>query len=104
MGASPDEREAGGRRLMGRVAGILFLVGSAMSALGILLPHAAQADTRGFWILAGATAAAGVALLVAAELIPRRGYEGVMLIASVAVTLSLYLNGEIHGAPAAGNQ
>jgi diguanylate cyclase (GGDEF)-like protein len=104
MGESPDQREVGRRRLMGRVAGILFLVGSAMSALGILLPHAAQADVRGFWILAGATAAAGVGLLLAADLISRRGYEGVMVIASLAVTLSLYLNGEIHGAPAAGNQ
>jgi diguanylate cyclase (GGDEF)-like protein len=89
---------------MGRVAGWLFLIGSAMTIVGIGLPHARQADIRGFWVMAAGTALAGSLILHNSHRISRRGYEACMLVASLTITLSLYLNGERHGAPSAGNQ
>jgi diguanylate cyclase (GGDEF)-like protein len=89
---------------MGRVAGTLFLLGSALSILGILLPHSPQAEVVGFWAIALATAVIGVLLLRYRDRLPERAYQGVMLIGSLTVTLSLYFNGERLGASSAGNQ
>jgi diguanylate cyclase (GGDEF)-like protein len=89
---------------MGRVAGGLYVAGAVMTVLGILLPHARQADITGFWAIALGTAAAGALLLRFAPRIPLRGYQACMLVGSVTVTLSLYFNGERFGAHSAGNQ
>ena len=89
---------------MGRVSASLFLLGSAMTVSGVLLPHSSKADIDGFWAMAAGTALLGVLLLAFGERIPTRGYEGLMLLGSLTVTLSLFFNGERHGAPSAGNQ
>jgi diguanylate cyclase (GGDEF)-like protein len=89
---------------MGRVAGTLFLIGSVMTVMGILLPHSSKADIGGFWGIAAGTAVVGTLLVRNPRRLPARSYEWLMLLGSVTVTLSLYFNGERHGAPSAGNQ
>src|SRR6478672_6795005 len=92
------------RGMQGRVAGALFLFGSTMTVGGMLLPHAPQVDANGFWVLAAVTAVAGVLLTAYSSRLPVRAYPWVMLVASLLVTVSLYFNGERHGAASAGNQ
>ena len=94
----------GARATMGRVAGALFLIGSAMTVLGLVLPHSAQVDTGGFWVMGGGLAVGACALFRYGPRLSLRSYEGWMLIGSVTVTLSIYFNGERHGGPSAGNQ
>jgi hypothetical protein len=89
---------------MGRVAGALFLIGAALTISGVLLPHSPEADVGGFWLLAAGTAPIGLLLVSYARHIPESAYRWVMLLGSLIVTLSLYLNGERHGGPSAGNQ
>jgi diguanylate cyclase (GGDEF)-like protein len=92
------------RVMMGRVAGTLFLIGSALTVLGILLPHSSKADVSGFWAMAAGTALAAMVLFRYAPRLSLRSYEFCMLLGSLTVTLSLYFNGERHGGPSAGNQ
>jgi diguanylate cyclase (GGDEF)-like protein len=89
---------------MGRVAGTLFLIGTAMTVMGILLPHSSRTDDSGFWGIAVATAIGGTLLFRYSARLPAWSYECWMLLGSVIVTFSLYFNGERHGAPSAGNQ
>jgi diguanylate cyclase (GGDEF)-like protein len=89
---------------MGRVAGALFLIGAALTISGVLLPHSPDADVTGFWLLAAGTAPVGLLLVSYARLVPESAYRWVMLLGSLIVTLSLYLNGERRGGPSAGNQ
>jgi diguanylate cyclase (GGDEF)-like protein len=90
--------------MMGQVAATLFLIGSAMTVLAILLPHSPKADLGGFWAMAGGTGLAALLLFRYARRLSLRSYECCMLLASLTVTLSLYFNGERHGGPSAGNQ
>jgi diguanylate cyclase (GGDEF)-like protein len=92
------------REAMGRVAGALFLIGAALTVSGVLLPHSREAEVGGFWLLAAGTAPIGLLLVLYARRIPEGAYRWVMLLGSLIVTLSLYLNGERHGGPSAGNQ
>lgn len=94
----------GSSEAMGRVAGALFSIGAAMTIGGVLLPHSPEADVSGFWLLAAGTGPVGLLLVSYARHIPESVYRWVMLLGSVIVTLSLYLNGERHGGPSAGNQ
>src|SRR6476469_8803393 len=55
MRVRTGESEAA-RVTMGRVAGTLFVAGTALTVVGILLPHSPKADVVGFWGLAAATA------------------------------------------------
>jgi diguanylate cyclase (GGDEF)-like protein len=89
---------------MGRLAGTLYLIGSAMTVLGLLLPHSPEVDLAGFWWIAAGTAAAGALLFGYARRLPAWAYQWVMLLASATITLSLYFNGERHGGASAGNQ
>jgi diguanylate cyclase (GGDEF)-like protein len=92
------------RVTMGRVAATLFVAGSALTVLGILLPHSPKADVGGFWAMACGTALGAVLLFRCAARMSPPAYECCMLIASAIITLSIYFNGERHGAPSAGNQ
>ena len=89
---------------MGRVAGTLFVAGTALTVLGIVLPHSSKADVGGFWALAGGTALGALLLFRYAARLPQRSYECCMFIGSAIITLSIYFNGERHGGPSAGNQ
>jgi diguanylate cyclase (GGDEF)-like protein len=89
---------------MGRVAGTLFLIGSAMTVLGIVLPHSPRVDVNGFWVMAAGTALIAMLLLRWPGRLSTRTYGWCMLLGSLTVTLSLYFNGERHGGPSAGNQ
>jgi diguanylate cyclase (GGDEF)-like protein len=89
---------------MARVAGTLFLLGSALSVAGILLPHSPKAEVLGFWSIALATAVIAVPLLRYGHRLPEGAYQWVMLLGSLIVTLSLYFNGERLGGASAGNQ
>jgi diguanylate cyclase (GGDEF)-like protein len=93
-----------GRATMGRVAATLYLTGSAMTVLCILLPHSPKVDIGGFWAIAGGTGLVALLLFRYAERLSPRSYELFMLLASLTITLSLYFNGERHGGPSAGNQ
>lgn len=92
------------RATMGRVAGVLFAIGSAMTVGGILLPHSPQADLTGFWVMGAVTAVCAAALLHYAPRLSMRSYVAWMLVGSVIITLSIYFNGERHGGASAGNQ
>src|SRR4051794_31398924 len=89
---------------MGRVAGVLYLIGSGLTVGGVLLPHSAKADVTAFWFMAVAMAVVGAALLRAADRLPQWSYSLAMLLGSVIITLSLYFNGERLGGHSAGNQ
>jgi diguanylate cyclase (GGDEF)-like protein len=89
---------------MARVAATLFLIGAVMTVVGILLPHSPQIDLGGFWAIAAATVLVALLLFRYPRRLPAGSFEGLMLIASVTVTLSVYFNGERHGGPSAGNQ
>jgi hypothetical protein len=103
MGVRLDQTDTS-RATMGRVAGTLFLSGSAMTVLGILLPHSPQADVGGFWAMAGGTALGASVLFRYARRLSLRSYECWMLLGSITITLSIYFNGERHGGSSAGNQ
>jgi diguanylate cyclase (GGDEF)-like protein len=92
------------RVTMGRVAGTLFVAGTALTVVGILLPHSSKADVGGFWALAAGTALGALLLFRYAAGLSLRSYECCMVIASAIITLSIYFNGERHGGPSAGNQ
>ena len=89
---------------MGRVAAVLFSIGSVMTVGGILLPHSPEADVGGFWVMAAATAVGAGVLFRYAPRLSMRAYLAWMVVASVTVTLSIYFNGERHGGPSADNE
>lgn len=89
---------------MGRVAGLLFLVGSAMTIVSIVFPHSPEADVDGFWAIAAATAVLAALLFAAAERLPSWSYQAFIAVGSLIVSLALYFNGERHGGASAGNQ
>jgi diguanylate cyclase (GGDEF)-like protein len=92
------------RVTMGRVAGLLFLVGSATTVVAIALPHSPQADIAGFWGIAIGTALGAALLLGFSARLPNWLYPGVMVVGTAIVSLSLYFNGERHGGPPADNE
>lgn len=49
---------------VGRVAGTLFLIGSVMTVMGILLPDSSKVDVGRFWGIAAGTAIVGALLSV----------------------------------------
>jgi diguanylate cyclase (GGDEF)-like protein len=89
---------------MGRIAGTLFWIGTAMTVIGLLLPHSPDVDVEGFWVIAAVTAVGGALLFRYAGRLPLWSYFWWMLLGSVIVTVSLYFNGERYGARSAGNQ
>ena len=82
------------------IGGVLFLLGGAVTLLGLAAPHGPGVDTGGYLILAVALLLAGGVLLV----LPKRfgPYVPPFVIAGaiVACTAAVYLNGErLGGAP-----
>jgi diguanylate cyclase (GGDEF)-like protein len=89
---------------MGRVAGLLFLVGSAMTMISIVFPHSPKAEIDGFWAIAAATGAIAAVLFAWSERLPSWSYQAFLAVGSVIVSLAIYFNGERHGGASAGNQ
>lgn len=89
---------------MGRVAGLLFLVGSVTTVVAILFPHSPRADVDAFWALAVFTALFAVVLLATCERLPAWPYQAVMVVGSLIVSLAIYFNGERLGGHAADNE
>ena len=89
---------------MARVAGVLFLAGSAITVLAIVFPHSAKADVDGFWAMAAGTAAVATLLFAWRERLPTWSFQGFMVLATLVISLSLYFNGERLGGPAADNE
>lgn len=89
---------------MGQVAGLLFLVGTVMTVLGIVFPHSPQADVAGFWVLAALMAAISLAVFALRERLPSSAYRLVIALGSAVVSLAVYFNGERHGGRAADNE
>ncbi len=89
---------------MGPVAGLLFLVGSVITVAAILFPHSPKADIDGFWAIAAGTAVVAAVLLGLHERLPAWVYQGVMVLGTLTISLTLYFNGERHGGPAADNE
>jgi diguanylate cyclase (GGDEF)-like protein len=104
MQRTPAAGHSASSLTMGRIAGTLFWIGTAMTVMGLLLPHSPRVDVGGFWAIAAATAVGGAVLFRYAGRLPPWSYVWWMLLGSVIVTLSLYFNGERHGASSAGNQ
>lgn len=96
--------EHAARTTMDRSAGVIFLVGSLVTALSILFPHSAKADIGGFWALAAATGLMAALLLGWAGRLPVWSHQIFMGLGSVMISLALYFNGERHGGHAAGNE
>lgn len=89
---------------MGQVAGLLFLVGTVTTVLGIVFPHSPQAEVAGFWVLAAVMAATSLGLFALRERLPRSAYLVVIALGSAIVSLAVYFNGERHGGRAADNE
>jgi hypothetical protein len=85
---------------MVRVAGLLFLAGSVLTVLGIVFPHSPKADLDGFWAIAAGTAVVAILLLGSRERLPTWSLQGFMVLATLTISLSLYLNGERLGGAA----
>jgi diguanylate cyclase (GGDEF)-like protein len=103
MGLQPGSRTAA-RAMMVRVAGLLFLAGSMITVLGIVFPHSAKADVDGFWAIAAGTAAVATLLFAWRDRLPTWSFQGLMVLATVIISLSLYFNGERLGGPGADNE
>jgi diguanylate cyclase (GGDEF)-like protein len=101
---SPPKSTAAAPAEMGRVAGLLFGVGTVTTVVSIAFPHSPQADVTGFWAIAGFLAVASVVLFAASEHMPAWAYQGVMVLASAIVSLAIYFNGERLGGRAASNE
>lgn len=89
------------RRDIRTFAGSLFFItGGAVSLLGLLVPHPAEMDERGYVVLAAAMIAVGLFLLLflPTRLIPTATNVGVA-IGIVAATFATYFNGEANGGP-----
>ncbi len=89
---------------MGPVAGLMFLVGSVITVAAILAPHSPKADITGFWAIAAGLAVIGAALLRWHGRLPAWVYQGVMVLGTLTISLTLYFNGERHGGPSADNE
>ena len=92
------------RVTMGRVAGLLYVVGFVTTIVAIVLPHSPQADLTGFAFLAIAMAAIATLLLALGQRLPLWAYDLAMIAGTVIVSLTLYFNGERLGGPAADNE
>ena len=89
---------------MGGRAAALFGAASAVTALGLVLPHVPQVDAGGLIVVSVTAALVAVALLVGRERIPEAAYPGIAAAGTGLVSLALYFNGERHGGPAGGDE
>jgi len=90
-----------------RLGGFLFVSGTAITIIAVVVPHPATVNTTGLWYLAGAEAL--VALLLvgagASGRRPGRWFPVLTIITAIAaVTAGVYLNGERVGGPTVLNE
>ena len=102
--ATESESSGFTRATMGPVAGLMFLVGSAITVAAIIFPHSPKAEIAGFWAIAAGAAVVAAVLLCLHNRLPAWVYRGVMVLGTLTISLTLYFNGERHGGPAADNE
>jgi diguanylate cyclase (GGDEF)-like protein len=92
-----------GRPVAVRLGASLFCAGALITVAAMLLPHPAEVDTRGYWVLACAQLALAGALLVLP--VGRRWQPPIVSGAGIlAVSAAVYLNGERAGGPPLFNE
>jgi diguanylate cyclase (GGDEF)-like protein len=83
----------------------LFLAGSFVTALSLLLPHSEYVDERGYWILAGAQIALSALLLAIPRSFATRTIPAIVVVAGIAsVSFAVLMNGERDGGSALLNE
>ena len=98
--ASSHER----RRQQSFTAAALFGVAALVTGAGLVLPHSALVDTGLQELVALVSAAIAVTLLVGGARTPSRVFAVAPLLGAVLISLSLFSNGERHGAPPGGDE
>lgn len=89
---------------MARFGGLLFGAAAVVTALGVLLPHQAQADEAGLAAVAGVACAIALAMALGRDRFPLWGFHLAVAIGTVLVSLSLVFNGERGGGAAGGDE
>jgi diguanylate cyclase (GGDEF)-like protein len=74
--------------------GVLFLVGSLIGAVSLLLPHPDTFNTSALWTNVGASAVGGLALVALAGRAPQWGIQLAVLAATVLITRAIDLSGD----------
>jgi diguanylate cyclase (GGDEF)-like protein len=89
---------------MARFGALLFGGASAVTALGLVLPHQPEVDELGLVAVAVAAAVVASVLHFGNERLPSWTFPLVTAIGTVLVSLALLFNGERHGGPAGGDE
>jgi diguanylate cyclase (GGDEF)-like protein len=83
----------------------LFLAGSFVTVLSVLLPHSGHVHVGAYWALAGAQVALSVILLALPRRLATRTVPAIVVVAGVAsVSFAVLMNGERDGGPALLNE
>ena len=78
------------QRLLARVAGILYVCGSLLVGMVILLPHPASVDDRALLIIMAVAATVGGGLLAYRRTLPKAALHGVVGLGSLLICLCIY--------------
>jgi diguanylate cyclase (GGDEF)-like protein len=79
-----------------RVVAALYLVGAALGAVSLLLPHPSAGEAE-IWAIVAFASLAGVGLLLAAGRVPRRGVHAAVAVASLLINLGILASGTAAG-------
>jgi diguanylate cyclase (GGDEF)-like protein len=84
-------------RLMWFTLGVLYLAGSVIGSLSLLLPHPEGFDTAGLWSNIALSIGVSVIALAFADRLPLWGIHAALAIGAIVVTRAVYLSGEAGG-------
>jgi diguanylate cyclase (GGDEF)-like protein len=89
---------------MARYGALLFGAAAVVTALGLLLPHQAQANEGGLAVVALAAAAVSLTMAVGRNRLALWGFELAVSVGTLLVSASLIFNGERDGGAAGGDE
>ena len=89
---------------MARYGALLFGVAAFVAALGLLLPHQAEANDAGLAAVALASAAISAAMALGRDRFALWGFQLAVATGTVLISLSLVFNGEREGGAAGGDE
>ena len=83
-----------------RNGALLFGGASLVTLLGLLLPHQPEVDTVGLALVAAASAAIALVLVMAGSRMPDGAYSVVLALGTLLISAAVFSNGERSGGPA----
>jgi diguanylate cyclase (GGDEF)-like protein len=94
----------GRRREMARSTAVLFAAASAITAIGLVLPHDRRVDQGGLLVVVAVAGVVALVLAAGRERVPDRAYPLLAVLGTVLVSLGLFFNGERHGGPVGSDE